>query len=105
MNLYDFIKYKDNKIQTDIIILDFLKAFDAPPHDKLLYKLRCYGITGDMSDWIFVFLKQKGQKVVVDGKQSNCVHYQLRYSTGNILAPVPLFLIYINELSKCISKQ
>ena len=32
--------------QTDVIIMDFAKAFDKVPHKRLLYKLRYYGIRG-----------------------------------------------------------
>ena len=32
----------DNRIQTDAILLDFQKAFDKVPHQRLLYKLTYY---------------------------------------------------------------
>ena len=32
--------------QTDVIIMDFAKAFDKIPHRRLLYKLDYYGIRG-----------------------------------------------------------
>ena len=32
--------------QTDVIIMDFAKAFDNVPHRRLLYKLGYYGIRG-----------------------------------------------------------
>ena len=32
--------------QTDVIIMDFTKAFDKVPHRRLLYKLDHYGIRG-----------------------------------------------------------
>lgn len=49
MTLHDLIKHKDGKLETDIVILDISKAFEAVPHDKVpvLYRLRHYGITGD----------------------------------------------------------
>ena len=33
--------------QTDLILLDFSKAFDKVSHENLLQKLHCYGIRGD----------------------------------------------------------
>ena len=30
--------------QTDIIVMDFAKAFDKVPHRRLLYKLDYYGL-------------------------------------------------------------
>ncbi len=65
MRLHDHIKYKDCKIQTNIIILDFSKAFDIAHHDKLLlYKLGCFGIAGEILGWILAFLKQRKYKGV-----------------------------------------
>ena len=32
--------------QTDLIIMDFAKAFDKVPHRRLLHKLEYYGIRG-----------------------------------------------------------
>jgi hypothetical protein len=38
--------------QMDAILLDFRKAFDKVPHQRLLLKLRHYGIRGNLLDWI-----------------------------------------------------
>ena len=43
------------KTVTDIIYFDFKKAFDSVSHNKLLTKLRAYGISGDLFDWIWPF--------------------------------------------------
>ena len=42
--------------QTDIILLDFSKAFDKVNHSKLLWKLHQYGICGHVLDWVRAFL-------------------------------------------------
>ena len=52
-------------------ILDFAKAFDTVPHYRLLNKLEFYGFQGDIARWISLFLKSRGQCVVVDGGRSS----------------------------------
>jgi hypothetical protein len=43
----DFISYYlDKFIPVDVIMLDFVKAFDTVPHRRLLAKLKAYGING-----------------------------------------------------------
>jgi hypothetical protein len=53
--------------QTDLIILDFSKAFDK----KLLRKLDNYGIRGNIWNWISAFLNNRQQRVVLDGEISS----------------------------------
>ncbi len=36
----------DKQHQIDILILDFAKAFDSVPHERLLHKLNHYGVRG-----------------------------------------------------------
>ena len=59
--------------QIDAIILDFSKAFDTVPHQRLLYKLSRYGIRGATLQWIRHFLSDRHQSVVLDGKSSRKV--------------------------------
>ena len=56
--------------QTDLILLDFSKAFDKVNHLKLLYKLSCFGVKGNTLDWIQSFLIGRTQTVVLDGESS-----------------------------------
>lgn len=46
VTLNDFLKANDQGLQTDVVILDFSKAFDTVPHNELLHKLNNYGING-----------------------------------------------------------
>ena len=49
----------------DIVYLDLAKAFDTVPHQRLLIKLRSYGIAGKLLEWITNFLTGRRQRVGV----------------------------------------
>ena len=49
----------DQGIRTDMIILDFAKAFDKVNHSLLIHKLHHYGIKDDTNRWIKDFLKDR----------------------------------------------
>ena len=57
--------------QTDLILLDFSKAFDKVAHEKLIIKLQQYGIRGDTLNWIKDFLDNRKQTVVINGINSD----------------------------------
>ena len=61
----------DNGKQTDMVVLDFSKAFDRVPHQRLLRKLHHYGIRGSTYHWISSFLSGRTQKVIVEGCSSD----------------------------------
>ena len=64
----------DEDVQTDLISMDFAKAFDTVPHCRLLYKLQWYGIQGKIHKWIANFLTDRSQKVVLGGIQSSSIY-------------------------------
>ena len=82
--------------QTDIIILDFAKAFDRVNHCLLVHKLQCYGITSTIT-WIANFLSDQRQAVVVDSSCSSYASVRSGVPQGSILGH-SLFLAYINDL-------
>jgi hypothetical protein len=51
---------------TDVVYIDFSKAFDSIVPSKLLFKLELYGITGNLLKWIRGFLTNRKQCVVID---------------------------------------
>ena len=42
----------DHQRQNNVILLDFMKAFDSVPHQRLLAKLKHYGIHDSICKWI-----------------------------------------------------
>ena len=61
----------DRGHHTDVIYMDFKKAFDTVPHKRLISKLKSLNISKEIVNWIEAFISSRRQKVAVNGKESN----------------------------------
>ena len=91
----------NNHHQIDSIYIDFAKAFDSVCHQKLLKKLKAYGLRYELLNWITSFLTNRTQSVCVDNNFSSRTILSSGVLQGSVLGPC-LFLMYINDIVYCI---
>ena len=89
---------------TNLLILDFSKAFDTVLHGRLLHKLQLYGVTGKTNEWIKSWLCQRQQRVVLDGSTSSDSEVLSGIPQGTVLGPL-MFLLYVNDIGNNVSPQ
>ena len=67
----ELTKWMDDGSLVDVIYLDFQKAFNKVPHQRLILKLKSHGMGNNIVTWIEQWLTDRRQRVVVDGYVSN----------------------------------
>jgi len=73
--------------------LNFAKAFNTVPHQRLLIKLEGYGVKGKLLEWF----KEKTESIVVAGSLSEWTQVLSEIPQGSVLGTV-VCICYINDL-------
>ena len=79
------------------MFLDISKAFDKVWQERLLFKLKTYGVKGELLNLLRNYLHKHNQRVVLKGQISSWELIKSGVPKGSVLGPL-LFLIYINDL-------
>ena len=93
-----------NSLELRAVFLDMAKAFDKVWHSGLIFKLKQYGVCGKLLSLIEDYLRNRKQRVVLNGSSSDYCNINAGVPQGSVLGPL-LFLIYINDLEYNLKSQ
>jgi len=98
----DWMTEIDEGKPVDAIYLDLRKAFDTVPHNRLINKLKGYGIEGPLLRWIEDFLHNRSQFVKVNNASSSHTKVTSGVPQGSVIGPT-LFIYYINDMPDVVN--
>ena len=107
-NLVAYLDYLTKNLDegqpVDVLYLDFSKAFDKVPHQRLIQKLKTYNFSKELIAWIAKWLEDRKQRVLINGTYSEWRNVISSVIQGSVLGPI-LFVIYINDIDTCLDNK
>ncbi|OQV20668.1 hypothetical protein BV898_05252 [Hypsibius exemplaris] len=96
---HDWSQSLGRKKQVDVIFLDCTKTFDRVSHDVILRSLASHGIIGEIFHLLADYLRNRRQRVSVNGHFSPETAVSSAVPQGSCLGPV-LYNLAVDKLAK-----
>ena len=101
---HEIYKSFDDGFEVWADFLDISKAFDKVWHKGIIFKLKQNGISSKLLSVLSDFLKDRKQRVILNGQVFSWTGVNAVVPLGSVLGPL-LFLIYINDLTDGLSSN
>ena len=96
--LDEWLKTIDNGDNIGVAYLDFRKAFDSVPSERLLTKNNAMGIRGKIGEWLSSFLLGTKHRVIINECSSEWLDVTSGILQGSVLEPILFLIYYINDM-------
>ena len=83
--MHELYQSFDDGFEVRGVFIDISKAFEKVWHNGLIYKLKQNGEAGDLLNTLTKFLKERKQRVILNGQHSTRKNFEAGVPQGSVL--------------------